>query len=820
MISNYLKIAWRNILRHKTFSLVTILGITIGMTTCLFILEYVSFKLSFDSFNQNANDIYRVVNDRYQQGKLIQHGTITYSAIGKALKDDYSAEVLENTRVEPGGTNIINYNNQKYEAEQIAVDNSFLTMFTYPMLAGDKRTALKEPNTVVLTRDLARSIFDLKTDDFQSVIGKDFKIDNGPNPYKVTGVCENVPKNSHLSFDFLMSYSSLYSGGNNGYTQADYDFQDSDFWHYIQLKPGVDYKAFQSKFDAFNQKHFQGNKVSGSDEKFYLQPLKEAHLYSDFEYEIGNTSNGRIVWGLFAIAIFIILIAWINYINLSTARAAERAKEVGVRKVVGSQRGQLIGQFLTESFCINFIALFFTFLLVLLLQSSYNKLLDLPLSLSVLYNSSLGGQYFLISLIGGFLFGIFISGYYPAFVLASFQPLVVLKGKFISSTRGIFLRKSLVVFQFTTTIFLIIGSLVVFRQLKFMNEKDLGLNIDQIISVQGPYLSSQDSSRVGRAEAFKQTVNRISHVKGVAFTDRPFGNEMARTFNVHRVGAGDDTKMTMRHYGVSADFLDVYKIKLIAGRNFVSTDYNYDYDKLHSLILNKKAVTQLGFKSPDDALGKAIFFNGHDWNVVGVVDDFHQKSLHSPVESLILKPTYGAGFPISVKVEAANVDETIAAVKKIYQSFFPQNIFNYEFLDQRFKQQYKDDQLLGNVILLFSGLIIFVACLGLFGLSLFIIGQRTKEIGVRKVLGASIPGIVSLLSKDFLKLVVVSIIIASPIAWYAMTQWLNDFTYHIDIEWWIFALAGIVALCIALFTVSYQAIKAALMNPIKSLKAE
>src|SRR5687768_13085399 len=396
MIRNYLKVAFRNLWKYKSFSAINILGLAIGVAACLLILQYVSFKLSYDQFNENANNIYRVVNDRYQNGKLIQHGTITYSAVGKALNDDYE-EVIENTRLEPSGEKIIKYNDKKLaEPNVLFVENSFFSMFSYPLLAGDKRSVLNEPYTVILSEKLVQNIFDYKGNDFSQFIGRAINIDTDSMPYKIQGVCKNVPENSHLQFNLLISYQSLIS---YGWEAADYNFQVSDFWHYVQLKPGADYKVLNAKLGAFSKKHFQGNKVSGSDEKFYLQPLSKAHLYSDFEYEIGKTGSATVVWGLLIIALFIITIAWVNYINLATARAVERAREVGIRKVVGGLKKQLIAQFLTESVLINVIAIALAVLIVILTQKSFNNLLQNNLSLSYLITKGVNGYSIIIGLI-------------------------------------------------------------------------------------------------------------------------------------------------------------------------------------------------------------------------------------------------------------------------------------------------------------------------------------------------------------------------------------------------------------------------------------
>ena len=821
MIKNYFKTAWRNLWKNKTFSLINIAGLAIGMAACLLILQYVSFKLSFDQFNKNAADLYRVYNDRYQNGKLIQHGTITYSAIGKAMQDDYP-EVINHARVEPFGTVIIINNEKKIgEQEVLAVDNSFLTMFTYPLIAGDVNSALKDPYTLILSQRSAEKIFDVKDGNFSKVVGRSVLMGMDSIPYKVTGVCKNVPENSHLQFDILAAYSTLYAGNNsNPYKEADYDFTDSDFWHYIQLKHGTDYKKLQAKFPAFSQRHFRGTKVSGTDEKFYLQPLSKAHLYSDFEYEIGRTGSATTVWGLLIIAALIIVIAWVNYINLATAKSMERAKEVGVRKVSGATKQQLIRQFLSESFMINVIALVLALLMVTLVRRGFNNMIKYDLSLSYLFQKGLSGYNITIALIALIITGILVSGFYPAFVLSSFKPILVLKGKYTTSTKGIILRKALVVGQFAITVALIIGSFVVYRQIRFVNAQDLGMNISQMLIIRPPELTNWDSTFINRENTFTEELKKIPHVQGAATSWNLPGGETGRSFNVRRVDQDSTVRFTMRHSGISVGYLGLYKIKLLAGRDYSYTDFNPNFGNLHNIILNESAIKLLGFKSPQDAIGKTIIRWVKKWEIIGVISDYHQKSLRYPVEPTMLFPAYSTNSPISVKVQPKDLPATISQIKKKYDAFFPGNLFDYSFLDDRFNAQYANDRLFGKVFAIFSGFAIFIACLGLLGLSLFATAQRTKEIGVRKVLGASVTNIVALLSKDFIKLVVIAFLIASPVAWYIMHNWLQDFAYRINISWWIFFGAGLLAVLIALFTISFQAIRAAVANPVKSLRTE
>ncbi|HLI94129.1 MAG TPA: FtsX-like permease family protein, partial [Puia sp.] len=692
-------------------------------------------------------------------------------------------------------------------------------MFTYPLLAGDRKTALKDPFTVVLTESAARRVFDVKRDNLASLLGKAILIGNDSMPFKITGVCEDVPENSHLQFDLLVSYVTLYSG-KNPYKEADYDFRDSDFWHYIQLRHGADYKALEAKLPAFSQKYFQGNKVSGSVEKFYLQPLARAHLYSDFEYEIGKTGSATVVWGLLIIALFIIVIAWVNYVNLATARSVERAKEVGVRKVIGAEKGQLIRQFLTESFLINVFALILGIALMISLQHPFNSLVGHKLSYHYLMQKSLGGYAISFGLLALVLAGIFVSGFYPAFVLSSFRPILVLKGRFSSSKAGIILRKGLVTGQFAITVVLIIGSFVVYRQIRFMTNQELGMNIDRMLIVNPPRLTNWDSTFISREDAFTHDLGLIPGVAGAATSWNTMGGETGRSFNVRRADQPGTVHYTMRHTGISNGFLKLYDIKVIAGRDFTNTDFNPDFGKLHNIILNANATKLLGFKSPADAIGKSIMRGEKKWDVVGVINDYHQKSLRYPIEPTMLMPAYGTGSSISVKVNTANMPATIGAIKKSFDAFFPGNYFEYYFLDQHYNEQYANDQLFGKAFGIFAGFAIFIACLGLLGLSLFATMQRTREIGVRKVLGASVPSIVGLLSRDFMLLVGFSFLIASPVAWWIMHRWLQDFAYRIHMEWWVFAGAGVLAAGIAMATISFQAVKAAMANPVKSLRTE
>ncbi|GAB4032948.1 ABC transporter permease [Spirosoma jeollabukense] len=817
MLRNYIKIAFRNLWKAKVFSLVNMLGLVVGITACLLILQYVSFELSFDQFQQDADRIYRVTNDRFQQGKLVQHGTITYPTIGKTMANDYQ-EVEGYTTLVNNGTVKFRREKSVYQEEQtFFVDDNFLTFFTFPLVAGDPKTALKAPNSLVLTEKDAQRIFGARPNDYARLIGKTLFMDLDTEPFRITGVMKDIPATSHLQFGALISYETLVRTW-GPWVKTSWD--GSDMWHYLKLKPGANAVALESKFPAFSQRYFKGDKVSGSLEKFHLQPLLKAHLYSDYEYEIGVVNNGKAVWTMLIIAVFILLIAWINYINLSTARSLERAKEVGVRKVAGATTNQLIGQFLSESILLNLLALVFALGLTVSLEPFLSEQIGKPLSLSLLTGAGYGGRLMAIALGVVFILGMFLSGFYPAFALSSFRPIGVLKGSFKRSASGVWVRKSLVVFQYIASIILIIGTFIVFRQLAYMRSEKLGFNMDQVLVISGPALTRWDSTSIERIASFKQELKQYPAIKAASASINLLGDRLPRTFNVKRVGSNEEKGVTLGRMNVDLDFFGMYQIKLLAGRTFQPTDSDPDGRKVKNILINSSATKLLGFQNATSAVGQKINFMGREWEVVGVVSDFHQQSLRHQIEPLVFQPFYTNGGFYSVKIATSDLNQTLDLVKQTYNEFFPGNDFTYFFMDEQFNRQYKDDQVFGRITTIFSILAVLIASLGLFGLSSYTISQRTKEIGVRKVLGASIPSLIALLSKDFIKLVLVAIVMASPIAWYVMDLWLSDFAYKIDISWWIFALAGVLAIGIALLTISFQSIKTALMNPVKSLRAE
>ncbi|MES2378450.1 MAG: ABC transporter permease [Bacteroidota bacterium] len=819
MFNLYFKYAWRNLLKHKFFSFISVAGLAIGLCACILIIQYVNEELSVDHFHTKLNSLYRVVNDRYQQGARVQHSPITYSGIGKAMKQELP-EVAEYCRVTPYRVEVVSWHDKKIADQRaIAVDASFLSMFTYPLLAGDKQSALREPNSIIVSEKMAREQLGVK--DPQSLLGQVVVFDTDSLPYKITGVCKDVPGSSQLPFDLLISYVSLYSNsGNNRWAIAEYNFTQPFFWQYIQLKEGADPETVERKFASINKKYFPKAAAARIKEVFSLQPLKKAYLYSDFEYEIGKNGNYRVVWSLLVIALFILVLAWMNYINLSTARSLERAKEVGIRKVTGASRLQLIKQFLTEALLINIVAVIIACILTLLLQHEFNQLVNRELSIGMLFSKQTAATGITLLFVLFSFAGILLSGFYPAFVLSAYNPLKVLKGTFTRSVSGVFLRKILVTAQFAISILLIIGSFVVYRQLRFMTGQSLGYNMEQMIILRKPVLSNQGDAFMTNADGFINTLQQLALVKGAAVSGRIPGDELGKINNVSRTDLANN-QGTMTNMGVDARFINLYQMKLLAGRNFSPLDYNNDLAKVHNLIINETALRQLAFKSPQEAVGKSVTAFNRTWDIIGVVADFHQKSLKSGLEPVLLLPTLQGHYSqFSVKVDPQQLPATLEAIQKAYARYFPGNVFDYYFLDEKFNRQYSNDYLFGKVFGLFAALAILIAAMGLSGLALLTTTQRTKEIGIRKVLGASITGIVLLLSKDFIKLVLLAVIIASPVAWYMMHLWLQDFAYRAAISWWIFAGAGLLALLTALAVISFQTVRSAVANPVKSLRTE
>lgn len=815
MIRNYLVVACRNVLKNKVFSGINILGLGTGLAACFLIIQFVMLELSYDRFHEKLDRIYRVTNDRFQHGKLIQHGTIMYPTIGPAMARDFP-EVEEFTRLMPGGDLNVRVDDRYYRGDNCHfADEHFFSVFSFPMLAGKGPGALKERYNIVLTEKTARRYFQIGSGDYSDVIGKVLYWGLDKEPYTVAGVCADIPENSHIHFDALVSYATLISPEHH---EADDSWTWSDMRHYLVLKPGTNYKILEDKFEDFSQRHFQGDKVSGSVEKFYLQPLKDAHLYSDYEYDIARTASGKAVWAMLIVAGFILLIAWINYINLTTSRTLERAKEVGLRKVMGAFKGQLVTQFILESVLISLCAFILAGIMILLSQRTFNQIVGSNLSIMKVL-SAMDPQS-LILLVSVMVAGVLLSGFYPAFVLSSYQPITVLKGTFQRSSSGNILRKGLVVFQFTASAVLITGTLVVSRQLKFMDNADLGINIGNTLVVESPDMTEWDSTFIRRVEGYESELTSIPGVVNATTSNNVPGARLGRVFNVRLSEQPTSSNITMSFMGVDYRFFDTYSVPLLAGRNFVTTDHHADFEKVNSAIVNVNATKLLGLSNPAEAVGRKMTFWGADKTIVGVVSDFHQEALKKPMEAIVFFPSYDNWYRTSVRVGVADIHKTVAQIETVYNKFFPGNSFNYFLLEDRYKNQYRDDARFGKIVNIFAALAIVISCLGLIGLSSYTAVQRTKEIGIRKVLGASLVSIVSLLSYDFIKLVILASVLAIPIAYFSLHSWLLSYAYRISLGWWLFMLPIAVIVFIAAITMSFQIIRSAMANPSDSLKHE
>jgi putative ABC transport system permease protein len=676
-------------------------------------------------------------------------------------------------------------------------------MFGYKTLAGATTGALRDLNTTVLTETAARKYFGN-----ENPIGKTIFLDK-TNPFKVTAVVADPPPNTHLKFDILIPWANLvHDQGPNVNTVWFWD----GFFNYIRVRPGTDPAILekkiagmvQSKWGAEMQKTHDGMVI-------HLQPLSDIHLYSHYMAEAEVNGDGNGVNFLLIIAVFIIVIAWINYINLATARAVERAREVGVRKVLGSLRRQLIGQFLFESLLINGFAVVLAFLIILSCLPLFNFITGHELNFSLLKDTG-----FWLMLGGLFLTGTLLSGGYPAFVLSSFRPVAVLKGRLAKTGHGVLLRQSLVVVQFIASVILMVGTFAVYRQLDFMQHQDLGVKIDQTLVLIGPAVL--DSTYDKKVAAFKNETLRIPGVQQMTLSTEVPGAKVGwNAGGIRLVNSDPTTGNQYRVIGVDQDFLNVYGLRLLSGRNF-----SPGLSDSSSVLFNEAAVKELGFRKPEEVINQRIEFWGKQYTIVGVVSNHHQESLRQDYDAHVFRffPDANSYYSLKLATSSNNWPELVATVQKQYRNFFPGNPFEYFFLDQHFAEQYKADRQFGRTFGLFAGLAIFVSCMGLLGLAAFVTTQRTKEIGIRKIVGASLSRILLLLTRDFLKPLIIAFVLAIPLTWWLLHQWLENFAFRMHIDPWIFILPILLVLAIALLAVSSQTLRAASANPANSLRSE
>lgn len=815
LIQNYLKVSYRDLKRNKTFTSINLFGLIAGMTVSLLMLQYVLFETSFDDFNEDADRIYRVINDRYQNGESVQLGPITYPTIGPTMKKDFP-EIETYTRMTYSGENFISFENEVYRTgNYLIADEHFHSLFSYEFIKGDRKECLDAAFKMVLTKRFAERL----TKDGQDVtdlIGKPLYF-NYPKPFVITGIMENPPNNSHLKFDFITSYKSFIAIEGEG---ADKSWEWSDFYHYIKLKEGVDPAIINAKLIDFSERYFKGGEVSGAVEKFYLQPLKDIHLDDSMEYEIAVVTNGKTVWLMLYIAIFIVGIAWINYINLNTSRAIQRAKEVGIRKSVGALKGQIIRQSFIETLLLNLIALVVSIVLVILLEPVFNNLTGLELNVSIILFSSVWGIPFPFVFITILFVALAFVALYPAMLVTRFSTQDVLKGSFRLKGEIAWLRKGMVIFQFSLAVILITGTIAIARQIEFMVNQDLGVDVDNTMVVYGPVMTNWDSTFINKIDLFKDDLHTLSGVEMATISNRVPGSDMGRIFQITSQANPKTKNLTANFINIDHDFSELYNVEFLSGRDFGFTDHDFDPSKVKNVIINESSLALLKFKSPEEAIGKSVNFYNKDWTIIGVIKDFHQKSLHQKIEPIFLLPYYWIGNYFSIKLASTVTPALVEAVEKRYNQHFPGNYFDYYFLEDEISALYDNDVRVSRVSNVFAALSIIIAVLGLYGLVMITLIRKTKEIGIRKVLGANLGQLLTILSKEFLLLVVVAVLLGAPISYLALMEWKTGFAYSINIGFGLILLSSLLLIFISAVTIGFQTGKISKNNPVDSLRWE
>lgn len=805
MFKNYLKIAWRNLLRKKAYSAINITGLAIGITCCILIILYVQDELSYDRYNTNFNQIYRVVH-AYRNGKDVDRNSSPApedyqvwgnAPVAPALAADFP-EIKKTVRFTSPNTFLLEHGDQRFQQEGfVFADSTAFDIFSWKMLAGNPEEALVAPNSVVLTKSIAQKYFGDK-----NAIGQSLRVEN-QETFTVTGVIEDIPANSHLNFNGLVSMSTFRKWRPEIFTEWGY----IDFYTYFLIPEQTDIKTLEAKIKGFVSRHYP--KSSNDLYTIAFEPLSAAYLHSKAQRQPGPTGSLSNVYIFSIIAMFILLIACINFVNLSTARSMERAREVGVRKAVGAYQNGLIYQFLTESILISFSSVLLAIILTIVALPAIREISGKPLTYSLLISWKVTPVLILMPFVLGLL-----AGSYPAWVLSRFRPVEVLKGQFRSSGKGIALRKALVIVQFSLSVALIAGTMIVYSQLRHLRSHSLGFRQDQMLVID--YGGDQKVNE--SIEAIKTALARNPAVQAVSASRAVPGDFYPNATTHIEARNGEMRSETPALYEIDYDFVPAYEMKLAAGRAY---SRDFPTDEKEALMLNEAAVKQYGYSKPEEIVGKRFDQWGRKGIVIGVIKDFNYQSLHKKVEPLAIRMApFQALNKLSLRIKTAHLSQTLKELEQTWSTVAPHRPFLYSFLDESFNRQYKQDARFGELFAAFAGLTIFIACLGLFGLATYATEQRVKEIGVRKVLGASVTNIVSLLSTDFIKLVLIAILIATPAVWWAMQEWLQGYAYRVTIQWWMIGIAGVLAVVTALLTVSLLAVKAALMNPVKALRSE
>lgn len=780
--------------------MINIVGVALGLACFLLLALYVRDELAYDRYNENADRIYRV-----SRTFIAKDGTTSLRLghlappFGPLIKQDFP-EVEEVVRMIDNSA-MVRYGDHVFNEENIfCAEANLFKVFTFNVLSGNPDKALENPFSIMFSRPMAEKYFGK-----ENPLGKTVRLDNQID-YTVTGVFEPLPTESHFHPEFLVSFSTLNDPRIYGAEGLKSNWGNNSFSTFLLLPKNYDTQKLSKAFPAFQNRHIDSNASTYS--VLDLMKLTDIHLKSHLDSEIEANGDIQYVYLFSAIAIFILLIACINYMNLATAKSANRAKEVGMRKVIGAMRSQLIRQFLSESILLIVISVLIALGIVMICLPAFNNFTQKQLTFG-----ALADPVFVLILISVTILTGVLAGSYPAFFMTSFQPIGILKGKIWSAMKNGKLRQTLVIAQFAIAVVLIICTVGVYSQMRYIQNYKLGYSKDQVITFGMP----DDSAT--NVESIKQQLKANSNILEVGRSSRVPSGRLLDSWEAYVV-KGDSmapAQINIKSLSVDEDFVPAYEIKMAAGRNFSK---EYPTDKTESFILNATAVRELGWKNPQDAIGSRFGYGEIRGQIIGVTEDYHFESLHQKVAPIAMFYQPGRMRRVSVHISGGNINQAVAHIEQVWKTNFPGTLFEYEFLDQRFGKLYATEQTQQTLFGIFAGIAIFISCLGLLGMSIFMSELRTKEIGIRKVLGSSVAGIVSLLSIDFIKPVVIAIIIASPIAWYAMDLWLRDFAYHTNIKWYVFLLAGVASLAIAIFTVSFQSIKSALMNPVKAIKTE
>ncbi len=822
MLKRYLQVAIRNLSKNIGFSVIHILGLTIGVASCILIFQYVSFEISYDRFHEQAEDIYRVPI-RYSKGfGQFEKTASNHPGLGPAMKSDFP-EVKSFTRllhpstigaklamanIDKGGQRLTFNENKIYLA-----DSTFFSIFSFPFISGDAATALDKPRSIVLSADMATKYFG--NDD---PLNKTLLL-NG-REITVTGVMENVPANSHIDFDALLSFNTFFS-----------NISESNLWiwpefhTYVLLEPGTDPDVIESRFPAFTDRYMDAiHKEHNFRTYFSMQPLLDIHLKTDCANEITVPGSQRMVYFLTLLGVFILIIAWVNYINLSTSRSLERAREVGIRKVAGATKRQLVSQFLVDSTLVNGMSILLGLTLARILLPNFTTLVGKHIGNTLLSSNLLLQPNFWLILIGSILLSGLLAGIYPALVLSSFKPSQILKGSFYRSLQGISVRKMLVGFQFVLSILLIAATILVTRQLAYMNHEELGYTKDQILVVKAPVI--QDSLTFVRSNVLKTELSQLAEVNALARSSEIPGKLIAFRSETRKEGLDREYNTQMFLQSIDDQFLPTFNIELAAGRNFAATDssriFNADNNKV---LVNEVLAASYGFADPEKAVGQMIRFKlgtvDHKAEIIGVVKNYHQRSLKEAYDPILYYyPDYSNWSYYSINISSSDWGNSVRKVEEKFREIMPNSAFEYFFLDDFFDYQYQAEQRFGKVCGVIAGLAIFVACLGILGLSAITLAQRTKEIGMRRILGASSKTIMVLVTKDFIKILTIAHLMSLPLIVYFGRQWLTNFAFNSGLSWQIFTLPIVLLLLVVFMIVGVQIYRGTVLNPIESLRSQ